>query len=166
LGDGVKPHFGHTRHGLAVHLHTIDHHPDGTPWQRFNKATAEAVTGAFSTMTSFWVCTLLCLLVLPSVLYAMGIKHVWFFPSWMLGFGFELLATWFLSTTLELVLMPAVMVKQRLQDLAADARAAKTFEEIEDIKGSQEAMRADIAGMKEALAAALAARERLRGSPE
>jgi len=49
------------------------------------------------------------------------------------GFGFELLMTWILSTFLQLVLLPALMVGQNLQNVAADARSAKQFADAEFI---------------------------------
>jgi len=47
--------------------------------------------------------------------------------------GFELLMTWILSTFLQLVLLPALMVGQNLQNVAADARSAKQFADAEFI---------------------------------
>ena len=49
------------------------------------------------------------------------------------GFDFELLMTWILSTFLQLVLLPALMVGQNLQNVAADARSAKQFADAEFI---------------------------------
>jgi hypothetical protein len=139
--DPRRPHFGFTRHhGFAVHARTTDHlqpHPDDGWYAGLNKRAALFMMKTVFTMTSFWVFTVLCLLVLPSVLYAMGIRHLgvagFQFPTWFVGFGFELLATWFLSTFLELVLIPALGVGQNLQNAAADARAAKQFEDTEVI---------------------------------
>lgn len=128
------PHWGFTRHhNLPVHARTIDHMPSGNAYQRFNKRVAVLLTKAMGSMTAFWIFTILCICVLPSVLYAMGIHHVLGLPSFVLGFGFELLMTWFLSTLLELVLMPAIMVGQNIANAAADARAAKAFEDTEVI---------------------------------
>jgi hypothetical protein len=45
----------------------------------------------------------------------------------------HLLITWFLSTCMELVLMPAIIVGQNIQKGAADARSAKSFEDTEVI---------------------------------
>jgi hypothetical protein len=131
----TKPHFGHTRHGLAVHLRTRDHlkPEDGdSRYQKFNKRFALILVNNVGTMTCFWVFCLLSLTVLPSVLYAMGmvsLKHI--LPAFVLGFGFELLTTWLFSTGLQLVLLPGLMVGQNVQNAAADARAAKQFEDTE-----------------------------------
>lgn len=132
MGAG-RPHWGFTRHhGLAVHASTIDHHPDGTAYQRFNKRVAILLTRSVGTMSCFWVFLLLSLTVLPSVLYEMGAisKHN-LVPAYMLTFGFELLATWLFSTCIQLILLPGLMVGQNLQTLAADARSAKQFEDTE-----------------------------------
>jgi hypothetical protein len=159
--DGA-PHWGFTRHHkMPVHARTIDHLPSGSAYQRFNKRVAVLLTRAMGSMTAFWIFTILCICVLPSVLYAMGIHHVLGLPSFVLGFGFELLMTWFLSTLLELVLMPAIMVGQNIASAAADSRAAKQFEDTEiiadrldtatqggitEVLNAITALRADLAG--------------------
>jgi hypothetical protein len=43
------------------------------------------------------------------------------------------LATWLLSTCSQLIPLPALMVGQNLQNLASDARAAKSFADTEKI---------------------------------
>jgi hypothetical protein len=132
-----EPHFGHTKHGLPVHLRTADHlkaAAGDSRYQRFNKRFALILVKNVGTMTCFWVFCLLSLTVLPSVLYAMGLvslKHL--LPAFVLGFGFELLTTWLFSTGLQLVLLPGLMVGQNVQNQAADARAAKQFEDTEKI---------------------------------
>jgi hypothetical protein len=124
------PHWGFTRRGLAVHARVIDHHPDGTAYQRFNKRVATLLTDNVGTMTCFWCFCLLCLLVLPAVL------PPGYFPAFMqamTSFRYELLMTWLLSTCFQLTLLPALMVGQNLQNAAADVRSAKTFEDTEQI---------------------------------
>ena len=44
------------------------------------------------------------------------------------------LVAWVAQTFIQLVLLPALMVGQNLQNAAADARAAKTFEDVEDAR--------------------------------
>jgi hypothetical protein len=130
----TEPTHGFTKHGHPVHANTFDHHPDGTAYQRFNKKVAILLTNNVGTMTCFWVFCCFSLLVLPSVLFAMGYvsKHS-LIPAFFLTFGFELLMTWLLSTFIQLVLLPAIMVGQNLQSAAADVRASKQFEDTEDI---------------------------------
>ena len=129
-----NPRWGHTWDGRPVHAHIWDHHPDSTTYQRFNKKVARTLTRNVGTMTCFWVFLTLCFCVLPSVLHAMGYLSKWFLPVFLLGFGFELAATWLLSTTFQLILLPGLMVGQNLQNEAADVRAAKTFEDVEAVK--------------------------------
>lgn len=128
------PTHGFTSRGVAVHGRVIDHLPTDTPYQRFNKAVALWLTSHVGSMTCFWVFLLMTLCVLPSVLYAMGVVSLKRTLSvFVLGFGFELLATWLLSTCFQLILLPGVMVGQNLQNVASDARAAKSFEDTEKI---------------------------------
>ncbi len=125
-----EPTHGYTKKGRAVHGKTMDHHPDATRWQRFNKKCAIWITTHVGSMNAFWLFTGLSMLVLPSCLYAAG------YISWKIfftTFGFELMATLILSTWLELALMPAIMVGQNLQSEASDTRAAKQFEDTEEI---------------------------------
>ena len=126
-----EPTHGYTADGTAVHQKTVNHMPIESVYQRFNKAAALWVTKNVGTMTCAWLFTLLCLTVVPSCLANMGVIH-WniFFAT----FGFNLLMTLFLSTFLELVLMPIIMVGQNLQNEAADARATKQFENTEIVK--------------------------------
>jgi uncharacterized membrane protein len=56
----------------------------------------------------------------------------------MLTFGFELLMTWFISTTIQVILLPAIMVGQNIQSAASDARSAKQFEDTEDAKAGMD----------------------------
>ena len=125
-----QPHFGYTKHGLPVHLRTHDHMPANTAYQRFNKRVAVWLTKNVGSMSAFWIFTLLSMTVAPSCLFAAGYIH---WHAFITSFGFELLATLILSTWLELALMPAIMVGQNLGAAAADARAAKQFDDTEVI---------------------------------
>jgi len=130
-----KPHFGYTRHhGFAVHARTADHLQPAegdNGYARFNKRVALWLTKNVGSMTAFWLFTLASMTVAPSCLFAAGYIH---WKSFLTTFGFELLATLILSTWLELALMPAIMVGQNLQNAASDARAAKQFEDLEQVK--------------------------------
>lgn len=135
----AEPHFGTTRSGHDVHLRTSDHHPASSRYQRFNKRLALVMTANIGTMTAFWVFWGLCFTILPSVLHAMGVGSLPLVPRIMLSFGFNLLGTWLFSTCFQLTLLPALMVGQNLQNEAADARAAKTFEDVEALATAQAA---------------------------
>ena len=130
----ARPTHGWTRHGHAVHGKSVDHLPEASAYQRLNKKVAIWLTNNVGTMTCFWFFCLLSLVVLPSVLFAMGIigKDA-LGITFVTGFGFELMMTWMLSTFIQLVLLPAIMAGQNIQTSAADARAAKQFEDTETI---------------------------------
>lgn len=128
---GGGPHFGFTRHGLAVHLRAADHHPAGTAYARFNKKVALGVTSFVGSMTAAWLFCLLALLSLPAVLtQAFGLH---FFPHWLVAVGLIALVAWIAQTFLQLVLLSVIMVGQNVQQAAGDARAAKTFEDVERV---------------------------------
>ena len=128
-----KPHFGHTKHGhLSVHLHTHDHLRSDTPYQRFNKRVAMSLTNGVGTMTCFWLFCLLALCSLPAVLSAFS-AFAGVFPSVLVRASIIALVAWVAQTLIQLVLLPALMVGQNLQNAAADARAAKTFDDTEKI---------------------------------
>ena len=48
--------------------------------------------------------------------------------------GFILVVSWTSQNFIQLVLLPALMVGQNLQNEAADVRASKTFEDVEDAR--------------------------------
>ena len=129
-----EPHFGRTRYGLAVHARTVDHHPAGSAYARFNKRVAMTLTGVVGTMTCFWIFCGLALCSLPAVLSGFS-AFSGVFPSWMVRSSDIALVAWIAQTFIQLVLLPALMVGQNLQNEAADARAAKTFEDVEVVRG-------------------------------
>jgi hypothetical protein len=90
------------------------------------------LTNSVGTMTCFWIFCILSVCALPATLVA---AHV--LPS-SIGFiaatGFILTITWVSQNFIQLVLLPALMVGQNLQNIAADARSAKTFEDVESAK--------------------------------
>ena len=132
---GQQPHFGHTRHGLPVHARVIDHHRAGSAYQRLNKRVALWLVTHVGSMTCFWVFWVMGFTILPSVLHSMGVLGSrWIGPAFMLGFGFNLLGTWLISTCFQAVLLPGIMVGQALQNEASDARSAKQFEDTEAVR--------------------------------
>ena len=124
-----RPHYGFTRHGLPVHLHTTDHLEGGS----LNKRIAAGLTARVGTMRTFWYFNVLSLLSLPATLVLVGVFAA---PAhgvlhFFLTFGWIYLITWICQNYIQLVLLPALMVGQNLQNAAADARAAKSFEDTE-----------------------------------
>jgi uncharacterized membrane protein len=126
------PTFGFTRHGHAVHAKTVDHMPGDTAYARFNKRLALLITANIGTMTCFWIFSVMAFMSLPATLHLVGwIPNHWILPTFFISYGFIFLISWVCQTYFQLVLLPALMVGQNLQNQAADARAAKSFEDTE-----------------------------------
>jgi hypothetical protein len=125
------PHYGFTKLGHAVHLNALDHLPVHSAYARFNKAVAVKITTGVGSMTCAWIFCLLALLSLPAVLTQAFHLHV--FPSWLVAVGLIALVAWIAQTFLQLVLLSVIMVGQNVQQAASDARAAKTFDDVETI---------------------------------
>jgi hypothetical protein len=128
-----EPTWGFTRRGHAVHARTADHHRADTAYQRFNKRIALGLTKAVGSMTCFWLFCLLALCSLPSVLSEFSLFRT-AFPSVIVRASIIALVAWIAQTFFQLVLLPALMVGQNLQNIAADVRAAKTFEDVESVR--------------------------------
>jgi hypothetical protein len=126
----TEPTHGYTKRGLAVHGRVRDHLPTDSAYARFNKKVAMAITRYVGTMTCFWVFCVLALLSLPAVLSGFSAFHG-VFPSVLIRLSIIALVSWVAQTFLQLVLLPSIMVGQNLQNEAADARSAKTFEDVE-----------------------------------
>jgi len=125
------PAHGFTRHGQPVHRRTIDHLPSRTGYQRFNKRLAMLITQNVGTMTCFWIFCLISLSSLLAVLYA---AHIIGTVGFLTAVGFILIVSWLSQNLIQLVLLPALMVGQNLQNEAADVRSAKTFEDVEEAR--------------------------------
>lgn len=125
-----QPVYGFTRFGQHVHAKTSDHLPDHNAYARFNKKFALLITNNIGTMSCFWLFCIVALIALPAVLVE---AHI--LPSiGIIGAtGFALCVAWLAQSFIQLVLLPALMVGQNLQTLAADARASKTFDDVEHI---------------------------------
>lgn len=127
-----EPHFGRTRYGLPVHARTADHLPGSTAVARFNSRLGVAITSAVGSMWAAYAFALLALGSLPAILTQAFHFHV--FPSWLINASLIDLVAWVSSYFLQLVLLPIIIVGQNVQSRAADARAAKTFEDVEAVK--------------------------------
>jgi hypothetical protein len=157
--DQGKPHFGFTRHGHPVHYRTADYHPAGSAYARFNRRVAVAITGWVGSMSCAWIFCLLALLSLPAVLSQAFSLH--FFPHWLVAVGLIALVAWIAQTFLQLVLLSVIMVGQNVQQIASDARAAKTLEDTEtivdrldlDTRGGLGDVMTELRGIRELLAA-------------
>lgn len=125
------PAHGFTRFGQPVHRRTVDHLPTDTAYARFNKRLALFITQNVGTMTCFW---LFCVISLSSLLAVMYAAHIIGPVGFLTAGGFILMVSWVSQNFIQLVLLPALMVGQNLQNEAADARATKTFEDVEEVR--------------------------------
>lgn len=130
----VDPKHGYTLSGKPVYANVHDHLPVHTRYQRFNKRLATALTGRVGTMTCFWIFCCLSFLSLPAVLVLAGVIPETWIPKPVRTFGFSLLIAWICQNFIQLILLPALMVGQNLQNQANDVRASKMFEDVEAIK--------------------------------
>ena len=130
-----QPHFGWTALGHPLHRRTAEYHRADSAYARFNKQVALWVTKNIGTMTCFWVFSFLAGLSLPATLVLVGWvpKTVSWVPAFLLSYGWIYLVQWVCQSYIQLVLLPALMVGQELQNEAADARAARQFEDTETI---------------------------------
>lgn len=113
-----EPTHGWTRSGRAVHAKTIDHLPVGSAYQRFNKKVATAVTKGVGSMTCAYVFAAISLVSLPSVIKSHSVVVI---------------VAWVAQTFLQLVLLSIIIVGTNLLGEASDARAEKTFADVEKI---------------------------------
>ena len=127
-----EPHYGHTKHGQPVHLHTLDHLPVHNAYARLNKTLALKITGWVGSMSCAWIFCLLALASLPAVLTQAFHLHV--FPSWLISVGLIALVAWIAQTFLQLVLLSIILVGTNVSAEAGDARSAKTFDDAEETR--------------------------------
>ncbi len=111
------PRHGYTTEGVAVHANTHDFVKKNTVMQRINAAVGLRITVLVGTMWCAYLFACIALISLPDNVHSK-----------------QLLILWVSSSFLQLVLLPIIIVGQNIQARAADARAAKTFEDVEDAR--------------------------------
>jgi hypothetical protein len=122
-----RPHWGFTRHHkLPVYSRAVNHLPNATAAQRVNKWLAVKITDGVATMWCAYIFAIIALISLPGTLEETFTK----------GFHPIPIVQWLAQTFLQLVLLSVIMVGQAVLQLSSDARAAKTFEDIEDARTS------------------------------
>jgi hypothetical protein len=114
-----KPKHGFTRDGTPVYERTHRYAKRDTPAQRFNAAFGLKITVLVGTMWCAYVFALIAFVSLPSTIK----QH-----------SATVLVLWLSSEFIQLVLLPIIIVGQNIQSRAADARATKTFEDVEDAR--------------------------------
>jgi uncharacterized membrane protein len=112
-----SPPHGYTKAGVPVHAHTRDFVKKDTAAQRFNAKVGLKITVLVGTMWCAYVFAAIALVSLPDNIHSK-----------------QLLILWISSSFLQLVLLPIIIVGQNIQARASDARAAKTFEDVEDAR--------------------------------
>jgi len=115
----LVPKHGYTKDGTPVYARTHHFVKADTAAQRFNAAVGLKVTVLVGTMWAAYVFALIAFYSLPSTIKA----H-----------SGTVLVLWISSEFLQLVLLPIIIVGQNIQSRAADARATKTFEDVEDAR--------------------------------
>jgi hypothetical protein len=95
--------------GIKRDLATVD---------SFNGKAAIVLTSVVGTMWAFWVFNGIALVSLPSAIQSGNLT---------------ILIAWVSSNWLQLILLPALLVGQRLQAVASDTRTAKQFADTEVI---------------------------------
>ena len=113
------PKHGYTKDGVPVYGRTHAYLKRDTAVQRFNAAVGLKITLLVGTMWAGYVFAIIAFTVLPSTIK----QH-----------SATVLVLWLSSEFLQLVLLPIIIVGQNIQARAADARAAKTFEDVEDAR--------------------------------
>lgn len=129
-----SPRQGTTRDRLNPRSRVVDHHRNATAYQHLNKQAAIWITDHVGTMTCAWIFCLIAIMSLPATLVAARvIPASSIVPSVLASTGFILVVSWIAQSFIQLVLLPALMVGQTLQNAASDARASQTFEDIQKI---------------------------------
>jgi hypothetical protein len=111
------PRHGFTKDGTPVHAHVGDYVKRDTTVQRFNAAVGLKITVLVGTMWCAYIFACIALVSLPDNIRSK-----------------QLFILWLSSSFLQLVLLPIIIVGQNIQARASDARATKTFEDVEDAR--------------------------------
>jgi hypothetical protein len=113
------PKHGYTKDGTPVYARTHRYVKRDTTAQRINAAIGLKITVLVGTMWCAYLFTCIALVSLPSTVK----QH-----------SATTLVLWLSSEFIQLVLLPIIIVGQNIQSRAADARATKTFEDVEDVR--------------------------------
>jgi hypothetical protein len=113
------PKHGYTKDGIPVYGRTHRYVKMDTAAQRFNAAFGLKITLLVGTMWAAYLFAAIAFVSLPSTIKTHS-------PT--------VLVLWLSSEFIQLVLLPIIIVGQNIQSRAADARAAKTFEDVEDAR--------------------------------
>jgi hypothetical protein len=119
IDPAARPKHGFTKDGTPVYGRTHRYMKMDTAAQRVNAAIGLRITLLVGTMWAAYVFALIAFVSLPSTIK----QH-----------SATVLVLWLSSEFIQLVLLPIIIVGQNIQSRAADARATKTFEDVEDAR--------------------------------
>jgi hypothetical protein len=108
----------HRHMPAAISLNLLHLRRDVAAMDGFNAKVALLLTRVIGTMWAFWAFNGIALISLPSAIH----QH-----------SLTILINWVSSNWIQLVCLPALMVGQSLQNVAADARADRTFQDVETV---------------------------------
>jgi hypothetical protein len=115
----ATPKHGYTKDGIPVYARTHRYVKMDTAAQRINAAVGLKITVLVGTMWAAYLFAIIAFVSLPSTIK----QH-----------SATMLVLWLSSEFIQLVLLPIIIVGQNIQSRAADARATKTFEDVEDAR--------------------------------
>jgi hypothetical protein len=136
----AQPTYG-VVNGHPVHAHTRDHLPTVVKFspkeikhavsraEGFNAKVAVLITSGVGTMACAYLFCVIALVSLPEILIQANVLTGGDVPHFLNNQGLILIVAWIAQTFIQLVLLSIIMVGQRVQSAASDARAAKTFED-------------------------------------
>src|ERR1700730_10253324 len=99
----------------------------------FNAKCAVIITSGVGTMACAYLFALIAFISLPAILIQAGVLTNSDVPKFFTKPGLILVVSWIAQTFLQLVLLSIILVGQRVQSTASDARALKEFEDTEVI---------------------------------
>jgi hypothetical protein len=99
----------------------------------FNAKFAVIITSGVGTMTCAYLFGLLALVSLPAILIQAHVLTRSDVPNFFTKPGLILIVSWVAQTFLQLVLLSIILVGQRVQSAASDARSLKEFEDTQII---------------------------------
>jgi hypothetical protein len=99
----------------------------------FNAKFAVIITSGVGTMTCAYLFALLAFVSLPAILIAANVLTKNDVPTFFTKPGLILIVSWVAQTFLQLVLLSIILVGQRVQSAASDARSLKEFQDTQII---------------------------------
>ena len=99
----------------------------------FNAKFAVIITSGVGTMACAYLFALLAFVSLPAILIAANVLTKRDVPTFFTKPGLILIVSWVAQTFLQLVLLSIILVGQRVQSAASDARSLKEFEDTQII---------------------------------